>query len=271
VVHRDADEVPAIDAANKPIRRENIVPKERHELRLGNERKATQTPRLKLGKSAAFVKSQMKRLPQEEETWEADFRALPKSRGETNTHYLGVVVVLPKGNPLAYMPVEYTPNVNDLADLLADAIRRPLTGSAHRPSHMHFRGNPRWKELFPHLKELGIETSIHDQLPLLEIVYEDFLRQMRKSSPGPIIMVSPGMISIEEQFPAIAQWVQEGHIEIGDQEGSGFVVRALDYGGQIFEDDKPRTLTEAMAALEVSLRKWFKEQGIKLLEPETLD
>jgi hypothetical protein len=31
-----------------------------------------------LGKGAAFVKSRFKRLHQEDETWEADFRALPK-------------------------------------------------------------------------------------------------------------------------------------------------------------------------------------------------
>lgn len=230
---------------------------------------AKELPRLKLGKGAAFVKTRMKRLPQEEETWEADFRALPKPTGQTDTRYLGVVVVLPKGDPLVYLPVEYNLTVNDLADLLAEAMRRPLTGSPRRPAHMHFRGNPRWEELFPHLKELGIETSVHDELPLLEIVYEDFLRQMRKASPGPIIMVSPGSTAVEEQFPAIAQWVRDGHIEIGDQEGFGFVVRALDYGGQVFEDDKPRTLGEALTALEIGLRQWFKEQGIKLVHPPT--
>jgi hypothetical protein len=39
------------------------------------------------------------------------------------------------------------------------------------------------------------------------------------------------------------------HIEIGDQETFGFVARALDYSGRIFEDDRPDTLAEAMAAL----------------------
>ena len=91
------------------------------------------------------------------------------------------------------MPVEYTPTVNDLADLLADAMRRPLTGSARRPQHIHFRGNPRWEELFPHLKELGIEVTLHDELIELEEVCLDFLRQMRKASPGPIIMLSPSV------------------------------------------------------------------------------
>ena len=39
---------------------------------------ANEHPRLKLGKRASFVKTHLKQLPQEKETWEADFRALPK-------------------------------------------------------------------------------------------------------------------------------------------------------------------------------------------------
>jgi hypothetical protein len=35
----------------------------------------------------------------------------------------------------------------------------------------------------------------------------------------------------------------------------------LDYGGLVFEDDKPRTLAEAMAALEKGLTEWFEEHG----------
>lgn len=34
---------------------------------------------------------------------------------------------------------------------------------------------------------------------------------------------------------------------------SGFVARAVDYGGVVFEDDKPTSLAEAMAALEKGL------------------
>ena len=53
-----------------------------------------------------------------------------------------------------------------------------------------------------------------------------------------------------------------GHIEIGEQEGFGFIVRAIDCGGQVFEDDRPSTLAEGMAALEVGLTQWFKDEGI---------
>src|SRR6266403_650140 len=153
---------------------------------VGEETKQTEQkmakdhPRLKLGKRSAFVNSGLKQVPQEKETWEADFRALPKPRGQSETHYLGLVVALPTGNPLVCFPlVEYTPNVNDLADLLADAMRRRMTESAHRPRQILLRGNPRWEELFPHLNQLGIEVSIQNELPNVEAVYEDFLRQMR--------------------------------------------------------------------------------------------
>ena len=226
---------------------------------------ATEQPKLKLGKRAVFVKTHLKQLPQVKETWEADFRAMPKPRGRTEKHYLGIVVSLPEGNPLVYLPVEYTPNVNDLADLLADAMRRPLTGNPRRPEQIHFRGNPRWEELFRHLNDLGISTSIHEELPKCEETYEDFLRQMRHANSGPVIMLSPKQTTVAEQFPAIAKWVQGyGHIEIGDQQGLGFIVRAMDYGGQVFEYNKLRTFAEAMTALENGLTKWFKDEKIDL-------
>ena len=225
---------------------------------------AKELPKLKLGKSASFVKTHLKQLNQENDTWEADFRALPKSEGETETHYLGLVVALPRGNPLVSMLVEYNPNVNDLADLLADAMRRPMTDSAHRPRQFLLRDNPRWEELFPHLKQLGIEVSIQSELPNVEEVYEDFLRQMRRAKSSPLILYTPRPTNVQEDFPAIAMWVQcYGHIEIGDQEGHGFIVRAMDDGGLVFEDDKPRTLAEAMTALEMRLARWFKDEGIK--------
>lgn len=226
---------------------------------------AKEHPRLKLGKSAAFVKTHLKRLPQQVEIWEVDFRALPKPADQTETHYLGLVVVLPKGEPLVYLPVEYTPTVNDLADLLADAMRRPLTGSAHRPEHIHFRGNPRWEALYPHLKELGIEVSIQDDLPELEEVYLDFCRQMRRASPGRIIMLSPRPADFGRQFSTIGKWVQEsGWIEVGRRKEAGFVARALDDAGVLFGNNSSNTLAEAMAALEEGLAKRFRNHGAVL-------
>jgi hypothetical protein len=61
---------------------------------------AQEQRRLKLGKRASFVKTHLKELPREKETWEADFRALPKPITQSETHYLGMVVA-PDGSFLA--------------------------------------------------------------------------------------------------------------------------------------------------------------------------
>src|SRR5438034_10352052 len=102
--------------------------------------------KLKLGKGAAFAKARLKRLRQEDETWEADFQALPKPITQSQTHYLGMVVD-PDGSILADSQVEGRPTVNDMATLLANAMRRPLTGKTHRPRRLHVRGHPQWRAL----------------------------------------------------------------------------------------------------------------------------
>jgi hypothetical protein len=220
--------------------------------------------KLKLGKGAAFVKARFKRLRQEDETWEADFQALPKPVTQSQTHYLGMVVA-PDGSFLADARVEGRPTVNDMATLLAHALRRPLTGKAHRPRRLHVRGHPQWKELFPHLDELGVKVAVHRELPKVQRAYQGYLRQQREAHRVGMVKPTVEQQGVEKLFPAIAQWVRGyGHIEIGDQEMYGFVARALDYDGLAFEDDKPDTLAEAMAALEKGLRKWFDEQGIAL-------
>ena len=80
--------------------------------------------KLKLGKGAAFVKSRLKRLPQVDEVWEADFEALPKPIMQTETHYLGMVVTKKGGTLLADLTVHGRPTVNDLATLLVSPLTK---------------------------------------------------------------------------------------------------------------------------------------------------
>jgi hypothetical protein len=226
---------------------------------------AREEEKLKLGKGAAFVKSRFKRLRQEDGTWEADFQALPKPITQSVTHYLGLVVTQPDGFLLAESHVEGRPSVNDLATLLAHAMRRPLTEGAHRPRRIHVRGHHQWRELFPHLDELGIEVAVQKELPKVQDAYEAHLRKLRDAHRVGVVKPNKVQAGVEKLFPAIAKWVGGyGHIEIGDQEMFGFVVRALDYGGTIFEADKPDTLAEAMVALEKGLTEYFEREGIEI-------
>ena len=139
---------------------------------------AKERHQLNLGKGSAFVKSRFKRLRQEEETWEADFQALPKPILQSQTHSRGMVVAL-DGSFLADCHVEGRSTVNNMATLLAHAMRRPLTGKAHRPRRIHVRGHPQWRELFPHLEELGIKVAVHQELPKVQRAYQGYLKQQR--------------------------------------------------------------------------------------------
>jgi hypothetical protein len=220
---------------------------------------------LKLGKGTAFVKAHLKRLRQADDTWEAYFRALPKPMRRTETHYLGMVVTQPDGIFLADSHVEGRPTVNDLATLLAHAMCGPLTEGAHRPARLSLRGHRQWQPLLPHLKELNIEVSVQLELPTFNRVFERCFRDMEKTRSRGNFKPTAEQAAVEQKFPAIAQWVRGyGHIEIGDQEMFGFVVRAMDYGGVVLEDDKPATLAEAMAALEKGLAEYFEREGIEL-------
>lgn len=68
--------------------------------------------------------------------------------------------------------------------------------------------------------------------------------------------------SLSSRFPGVAKWVQShGSIEIGSQDSVGFIVRALDDGGLIFETDRCTSLDQSMAALERGIRAWLKRQG----------
>jgi hypothetical protein len=85
---------------------------------------------LKLGKGSAFVKSRLRRLPQSDDVWEADF--LPQA-----DHWMGLVVEQEHGAVFAMKMLEAAPSVNDLAHLLSDAMytdRCMIAGTVPEPS-----------------------------------------------------------------------------------------------------------------------------------------
>src|SRR5438128_6770465 len=96
--------------------------------------------RLKLGKGASFfVKAQLRRLRQENDTWEADFFPIPCSDSEHEGVWWGIVLSHEHDKVLAQRMVEEPPTVNDLANLLAEAMQEKATScqitATTRPGH----------------------------------------------------------------------------------------------------------------------------------------
>jgi len=67
----------------------------------------------------------------------------------------------------------------------------------------------------------------------------------------------------EQLYPAIAQWVEScGWIEMGQDNYSRSMVRALDIGGMIWEGKtKYASLDELLRDLESGLATWLEENG----------
>jgi hypothetical protein len=137
---------------------------------------------LKLGKGASFfVKTQLRRLRQEDDTWEADFFAIPGSDSEHGSVWWGIVLSHDHDNVLAQRMVEKPPTVIDLANLLAEAMRRPLAGFSHRPRCLLLGARPEWAELLPHLKQVGIEAVAQDALPKWDRNFGDLQAQVEQA------------------------------------------------------------------------------------------
>ena len=101
-----------------------------------------------------------------------------------------------------------------------------------------------------------VEVITQQELPLWDDAAAAYVRRLRATLRGrevPILTVLP---KLDEAFPAVSCWVKSmGRIEIGVEEGQGFVVRAVDHGkGRVvFEDMHIESLDDALIALERGL------------------
>ena len=141
--------------------------------------------KLKLGKGSAFVKRRLLWLPQEDLVREADFCPLTESVSGEHSLWLGLVVSHHNGSILAQEILEDPPDVNNLANLLDNAMQSPLTDENRcRPKAIHLRDNPEWEELLPHLEQLSIQVVVTEDLPAWDKTSGDligYLEQWRST------------------------------------------------------------------------------------------
>ncbi len=149
---------------------------------------------LKLGKGAAFVKSRLKRLRQEDDTWEADFFPIPCSDGQHDSVWMGMVLSHAHDYVLAQRNFDEPPTVNDLARLLAHAMQRPLAGPIHRPRCLYLRGRPEWAELLPHLKQIGIQVVSQEALPKWDRAFGDLFAQVEQARAAQTATLTEGRL-----------------------------------------------------------------------------
>ena len=180
-----------------------------------------QSNKLKLGKGVSFfVKSQLLRLDQEDETWEADFFPIPCSGGRQDNVWIGLALSHTHDSVLAMQTVEEPPSVNDLAQLLAEAMRRPLAKFAHRPRILYLRKKPEWAELLPHLKQIRIQVISQDDLPMWDRYFGDLYAKVEQARAARGTTLTPGTsrrrksMARSAKAPADQQPADQGQVRI---------------------------------------------------------
>ena len=138
--------------------------------------------KLKLGKSSAFVKRDIRSLPLTEAEFEADFFLDPVFSTKRQQCWMGMVIGREFGAVLAMEDVRLPPpTVNCLATLVAHAMLRPLdAGNRQRPAKIYLRDRPQWQELLPHLRQLEVDVILGDNLPWFDEAIMDWVKKATK-------------------------------------------------------------------------------------------
>lgn len=88
-------------------------------------------------------------------------------------------------------------------------------------------------------------------------------KHQRRSTASKRAEAAKAQTALEQTCPSIAQWVESyGWIEIGQDDYSRSMVRALDIGGMVWEGKtKYASLDELLRDLENGLANWLNENG----------
>ena len=94
------------------------------------------------------------------------------------------LVVSHDGSLLGERTVEEPPIMNDMARLLADAMRRPLGEEPRRPRTLRIRMRKEWQPLLPQLEQLRLRVVSALRLAKWDTAIKAFARQVMASGPG---------------------------------------------------------------------------------------
>ena len=157
--------------------------------------------KLKLGKSSAFVKKDLRPLPLTDAEFEADFFLDQESSTKRQERWMGMVIEREFGGVLALKEVRLPPpTVNSLATLLFQAMQRPPDyKDRQRPRRIHLRNRPQWQELLPHLRQLGIEVILGDDLPRFDETVVEWMRE--NAAPDELLFVDKIREDLKSPFP----------------------------------------------------------------------
>lgn len=143
-----------------------------------------------LARRWAFWEPRLLQLPQKSHGFQADFCPLPKIVEDEYRFWLGLVVDPDLDWILATSVLDEPPIVQDLAEMLSDAMMCPLSCGRFRPEVVFLRDNPEWDRLFPHLGQVGIETVVTEDLSSWDAKVGELIEWLKEqwSTPSKVVI-----------------------------------------------------------------------------------
>lgn len=143
-----------------------------------------------------FIKSWInKNLPRLPDVWQADCRPISawiRIGGKPVRPSIALVTSVSDDLVLAHDVLDEAPTAERLWDTLLKAMQHPVAGSPHRPAEIQVRSDPLWDALAPHLDEIGVRLTVHEQLEHWEFVFRDMSTHLG-GEPVPGLLAMPGV------------------------------------------------------------------------------
>lgn len=165
------------------------------------------------GPLALIKKWLHERLPQEADTWQADFRQMPsliEVAGEPVHPWIVMVASRSNDLVLAHGILPQAPSDKHLWDELVQAMQNPMAGEPHRPSELQVRADPRWEALKQHFEEIGVGLVVTDELDQMNFLFQDLSEHLGgEPEPGLLDMPGIGPEQVGSFYEAAAQFFQQ--------------------------------------------------------------
>ena len=147
------------------------------------------------------VKKQLFRLKQRYGVvWQATFSRVPAwmRDGQLMVRPWSVLIVnLSDGVVVHQQLANREPTAALLFDVLSRAMRKPGAGKSHRPSEIQVREHPLWRDIQPHLEEIGVDCIFREDLEETDLLVAEVHKLMQTEGQPAALVASDDFSSAQ--------------------------------------------------------------------------
>ena len=160
-------------------------------------------------KQARKIIDQVRRLPQDDDVWQATMRRvrtwIKRKNKPSYRPYVVMIISTNKARIVRTHLIEEPLSAKELFFELLQAMRRPMwfSGGKRRPTIIHLDHDEHAKELAPQLQKLNIRLLYRHSLPMIKQAMHEMEKQMNK------VELLPGLLSLPRISPPLVGYLYQ--------------------------------------------------------------